>query len=112
MRMAKSESEATALFIKKLEQAMSGENIVYVISEKQLLSLLPQDAVRILVTAPLETIKERFKKRMRGTLPPPVEQMLEKKHGMFDNGEYALRFESGKDDLAQACETIASLLRK
>lgn len=106
LRMAKSESEAVSLFKKKLEEAMTGENILYVISEKEQVSLLPQGAIKILVTADLESIKERFRARMRGNLPRPVEQMLERKHGMFDAGDYDFRFNSGEDDLAEMCQKV------
>jgi len=37
------------------------------------------------LTAELDDIKERFRERMRGHLPPPVEKMLEAKHGMYDD---------------------------
>lgn len=79
LRMARSESEAAALFREKLQHAMDAGNIIYVISEPEHLRFLPEGAIRILVKADLETIKERFKARMRGNLPAPVVQMLEKK---------------------------------
>lgn len=85
LRMAKTESEATALFRKKLADAVDGDNIIYIISEKEHIALLPQGAVKVLVTASLETFKERFRIRMNGNLPKPIEQMLERKHGMFDD---------------------------
>ena len=106
LRMAKSESEATALFKKRLEQAMSGENIIYVISEKDQIDLLPEGAIRILVVADLESIKERFRTRMHGNLPKPVEEMLEKKHGMFDGGDYDFRFNSSQDALEDICKAV------
>ncbi|MBR4290927.1 MAG: hypothetical protein IKT52_09860 [Oscillospiraceae bacterium] len=84
LRLAKSEAVAKKLFQKKLEQAVSGENIVYVITEREHLSLLPDGAVRVLMTADLELILERFALRMRGNLPDPVKAMLQKKHGCFD----------------------------
>ena len=37
-----------------------------------------------MLTAELDTIKARFKERMSGNLPMPVEKMLEAKHGMYD----------------------------
>ena len=83
LRMAKSESEAVILFKEKLRNAVSGENMIYVISEPEHINLLPDGAIRILVSADIDTIKERFKARMHGNLPAPVEQMLEKKHGML-----------------------------
>ena len=84
LRLAKNESIAKKLFEKKLQQAVNGDNIIYVIAEKELLSLLPDGALRILVTADLELIKSRFAQRMQGNLPAPVAAMLEKKHGCFD----------------------------
>ena len=69
IRLAKSEREAERLFVTKLKNAVSGENIIYVISEKDQLDFLPDGAVKILVKTDIETIKERFKKRMRGNLP-------------------------------------------
>lgn len=99
LRLAKSESVAAALFQKKLKTALTGENVIYVISEKEHLALLPEGSVTILVMAELDTIKERFRARMRGNLPAPVEAMLEKKHGMFDGGTYTLRCHSGRDSV-------------
>ena len=85
LRLAKNEAIAKELFRKKLEAAVEGEDLVYVIAEKEHLQLLPEGAVRVLMTANLNLILDRFAVRMRGTLPPPVKQMLEKKHGIFDN---------------------------
>lgn len=79
MRFAKNEAIAKKLFQKKLEDAVSGAHIVYVISEKEHLPLLPDDAFRVLVTADLDVIKERFAQRMRGNLPAPVATMLARK---------------------------------
>ena len=106
LRMAKSESEAVILFRKKLESAVSGENLIYVISEPEQLALLPKDAVRILVSADIDTIKERFKTRMHGNLPAPVAQMLEKKHGVFDSVSYDYRFDGVRGDMSAFCESL------
>ena len=106
LRMAKSESEAVMLFRKKLENAVNGESIIYVISEPEHLKLLPKDALRVLVSADIDTIKERFKARMHGNLPAPVAQMLEKKHGIFDTGTYDYRFDSAHGDAAAFCEML------
>ena len=106
LRMAKTESEAVTLFRKKLESAVSGENLIYVISEPEQLALLPKDAVRILVSADIDTIKERFKTRMHGNLPAPVAQMLEKKHGVFDSVSYDYRFDGVRGDMSAFCESL------
>ena len=106
LRMAKSESEAVALFRERLRKSVSGENIIYVISEPEHLKLLPDGAVRILVYADLDTIKERFKLRMHGNLPAPVAQMLEKKHGIFDGGMYDYRIDGVNGDAAALCAAL------
>lgn len=106
LRLAKSEQEAAALFRKKLEQAVTGENLVYVITEPELVELLPAGAVKILVSADLDTIKERFRQRMHGVLPPPVAQMLERKHGVFDGGDYDYRYDGVGGDPAALCAAL------
>ena len=99
LRLAKNENIAKVMFQKKLTAAVNGENIIYVISEKEHLPLLPEGALRILVTADLELIKSRFAHRMRGNLPAPVASMLEKKHGCFDSEPQYIHVISGKTDL-------------
>lgn len=110
LRMAKSESEARALFKARLREAVTGPHILYVISEKEQLDFLPQEAVRVVVTADLADIKERFRRRMRGNLPKPVEQMLERKHGMFDGADCHIRFDSSREELDAVIEKISALL--
>ena len=111
LRMAKSESEAVSLFREKLRRAVSGDNIIYMISDPEHVKLLPDGAIRILVTADLETIKERFRARMRGNLPAPVALMLERKHGMFDSGEYDYRFDGATGDAESFCEVLKNVMR-
>ena len=106
LRLAKNENIAKVMFQKKLSAAVSCENIIYVISEKEHLSLLPEGALRILVTADLELIKSRFAKRMRGNLPVPVAAMLEKKHGCFDADPHDIHVVSGETDLDEVCRQI------
>lgn len=109
LRLAKNENMAKLLFQKKLNAALTGENIIYVISEKEHLALLPEEAIRVLVTAELETIKARFAQRMRGNLPAPVAVMLEKKHGCFDREPRDLHVVSGETDLSTVCDAIIKL---
>ena len=106
LRMSKSEREAVSLFRERLGQSVSGDNIIYVIADQEHVKLLPDRAIRILVTADLETIKERFTARMHGNLPAPVALMLERKHGMFDSGEYDYRFDGAKGDAKAFCEVL------
>ena len=106
LRLAKNENIAKVMFQKKLTVAVNGENIIYVISKKEHLSLLPEGALRILVTADLELIKTRFAERMRGILPAPVAVMLEKKHGCFDAQPHNIHVVSGETDLDTVVEKI------
>ncbi len=99
LRLAKNENIAKVMFQKKLAAAVDGENIIYVISEKEHLPLLPEGALRILVTADLKLIKSRFAQRMHGNLPAPVAAMLEKKHGCFDAEPHDIHVVSGETDL-------------
>ncbi len=106
LRLAKNENIAKVMFQKKLTGAVDGENVVYVISETEHLPLLPEGAIRILVTADLETIKARFAQRMRGNLPGPVAAMLEKKHGCFDDVPCDIHVISGQTDLDTVIERL------
>ncbi len=108
LRMAKSEDEAVSLFREKLCRAVSGDNIIYVITDPEHVKLLPDGVIRIFVTADLETIKERFTARMHGTLPGPVALMLERRHGMFDSGEYDYCFDGAEGDANVFCEVLKS----
>ena len=109
LRMAKSEGEAIKLFKEKLCAAVDGENVIYVISEREHIALLPEGAIKVVVTCDLALIKERFKARMRGVLPPPVEQMLERKHGIFDSEPCAIRVDTTDADVDALCDKILAL---
>ena len=93
LRMEKNPSAAAETFKATLKASLEGNNIIYLITEKEHMQLLPEGAFRIVLGAELETIKERFRVRMRGNLPAPVEKMLESKHGMFDNLDCDLRLD-------------------
>lgn len=108
LRLAKSEGVAKALFQKKLQ---GDENIIYVISELSQLALLPQNCVRVLVVADLETIKERFTVRLHGNLPPPVATMLERNYGRFETQPHDLRIDTERTSAADAAAQILTLVK-
>jgi len=111
MKLAKSEADAKRQFIDLLSENEKGDShIVYVITETDHLSFLPPKALRILVTAELGVIKERFSKRMNGNLPPPVAAMLEEKHGMFDDAEHDLHVENAGKSISEICDKIMEAL--
>ena len=93
LRLEKNPTLALDTFRKLLQDSVTGEDIIYIITEKEHVELLPEGAFRIVLTAELETIKARFKERKRGNLPAPVEKMLEAKHGMYDNLDCNLRLD-------------------
>ena len=94
LRLEKNPSLALEKFKTILKEAVIGDSIIYLITEKEHLSLLPEGAFKIVLTSELEVIKERFKERMRGNLPLQLEKMLEAKHGMYDNLKCDLRLDS------------------
>lgn len=112
LRLAKSENEAAVLFKEKLIEAVLKENIIYIISEPEQIKMLPDGAIRILVNADIDTIKERFKTRMHGNLPAAVARMLENKHGIFDSGVYDYRFDGVNGNVATLCNSIKNRLEK
>lgn len=109
LRLEKNEIAAKQSFQAKLREAINGENIIYVISEKEHLSLLPDGSIRVLVTADLETIKTRFAGRMHGNLPAPVATMLERKHGCFDMEPHDIHVISGITSVDDVCRKIAAI---
>ncbi|HOG00494.1 MAG TPA: hypothetical protein PK438_00860 [Clostridia bacterium] len=108
LRLAKTEPEARAAFSQMLRETQVP--VIFVAAEKELLGLIPDNAVRVLATADLALIRERFAKRTGGRLPPPVAAMLEKKHGCFDIEPHDIRFVSGESDPEETCAQIARLL--
>lgn len=110
LRLAKDEAGAKKQFTEKLREAVTGGPLIYVIAEREHLALLPEGAVRVLVTAELETIKERFAARMHGKLPPPVAAMLERNHGCFDGEPCKYHVISGETDPEEICGRIAAFL--
>ena len=97
LRLEKNPSMALEKFKGILKASVAGDNIIYLITEKEHIPLLPEGAFRIVLTAELDVIKERFKERMRGNLPMPLEKMLESKHGMYGNLECNLKLDANYD---------------
>lgn len=94
LRLEKNPTVALETFKKILQEAVSGDNIIYLITEKEHLALLPNNTFKIVLTCDLAVIKERFKERMRSNLPMPLEKMLEAKHGMYDNLDCDLKLDN------------------
>ncbi len=97
LRLEKNPSMAAEKFKEKLKNAVTGDHVIYLITEKEHLHLLPTGTFKIVLTADIEIIKERFKQRMRGNLPLPLEKMLEANHGMYDALECNLKLDANYD---------------
>lgn len=110
LRLAKNENDARTLFKKKLADAVAGEHVIYVVSEKEQLTFLPLTCVKVLVTANIESIKQRFAARMHGNLPVPVAAMLERKYGQFDRESYEIRIDTEVVTPEDACDAILQKL--
>ena len=95
LRLEKNPSVATETFKAMLQASVTGENLIYIITEKEHIDLLPAGVFTIVLTAPIDVIKARFKERMRGNLPAPVERMLEARHGMYDHFACHLKLDDG-----------------
>ena len=107
LRLAKNEADAKKSFIELLTDSIDSEkNVIYVISEMEHLSLLPDKALRIFATADIDVVKERFSKRMNGVLPPPVAAMLESKYDMFANERYDVKVDTSTECAVENCNKI------
>ena len=87
-----------------------GISIIYIISEIEHLGLLAENAFRVLVTADVDSIKQRFAKRLNGSLPAPISAMIEKKHGIFDDQKYDVLLNTDLLEPAEAVKIIVSHL--
>ena len=105
LRLEKNPSVAETTFKNLLKDAVEGDNIIYIITEREHLNLLPDNTFKIVLTADIEVIKERFKARMRGNLPLPLEKMLEANHGIYDNIQCNLKLDENYN-LAEVIEAI------
>ena len=105
LRLEKNPSVAETTFKNLLKDAVEGDNIIYIITEREHLNLLPDNTFKIVLTADIEVIKERFKARMRGNLPLPLEKMLEANHGIYDNLQCNLKLDENYN-LAEVIDAI------
>ena len=61
LRLEKNPSAAMETFKATLRASVNGDNIIYIITEKDHIQLLPEGAFRIVLTAKLDVIKARFR---------------------------------------------------
>lgn len=112
LRLCRSPEDSQRQFRQLLAAHVRGpEHLIYVLSETELLSLLPEGCLRVLVTAELPDIEARFARRMGGALPPPVAAMLRRKHGCFDSEPHDLHIHTGETGVETACQAVLARIR-
>lgn len=107
LRMAKNPVEAEELFQNYLRENANEKNlIVILIADTEALKFLPEHVLKVRCEVPFDTIKERFAKRRHGNLSPEAAAMLEKNHGMFDDLDVDLSYDTLQTDVNRICDEI------
>ena len=92
MELADSEPEARAAFRQLLEQAQHTEDyVIYIVTDRELMELLPPCCLRVLCKASLKTVKARFSAQMQEPLTAAMAAMLKKQYDSFDDCPHDLR---------------------
>ena len=92
MELAPSEPEARAAFRQLLEQAQDEEDyVIYIVTDRELMELLPERCLRVLCKASLKTVKTRFAAQMQEPLTAAMTAMLKKQYDSFDECPHDLR---------------------
>jgi adenylate kinase family enzyme len=116
LSFVKNENEAWKILMDKLAAAsnskeLSGEAIVYIITDKNIVSKLPSlnNVVRVKFTADLDIIKDRFAKRMKGNLPQPVEKMLERQVKDWEDVSCDICIDTTSTDSASLADKVIEI---
>ena len=116
LRFAKNENEAWNIFNKKLLEAsnikgFSSKSIIYIISDKNILTKLKSfdNAIFVKFTADLNIIKDRFAKRTKGNLSRPIEKMLEKQVKDWENTSYNLCIDTTNEEPIELAKKITDI---
>jgi len=110
LRLSDKEADARQRFARMLEKASADHaSTIYLVNEMPQLALLPEKCIRVLVTAPIEDIEQRFTRRMNGVLPSAVAYTLRKNHGLFDRVPHHVHVHSGQNHVLEDCARILAL---
>ena len=97
--LAPEESDARQRFRTLLAEAQYTEDfVIYLVTDKALLSVLPERCLRVLCKAQLKTVKERFAAQMGEPLSFSMSAMLERQYNSFDDCAHSLRLDPTADD--------------
>lgn len=104
LKLAKNKNDAEKAYKELLKESIgSGPDLIAVVSETEDLALIPEGALKVLFVTEPDIMKQRFGQRMRGSLPPAVEAMLERKAAAWNGQPYDMKVEShlhGPDEIA------------
>ena len=83
--LAPEESTARALFRQRmLEEEFTDSYLIYIVTDREQMNLLPPRCLRVLCKASLKTVMARFSAQMQEPLTPAMAAMLKKQYNSFD----------------------------
>jgi cytidylate kinase len=113
LKLAKNSQLAWNEFVKLLQKASDAErlsdSIIYIVttfSDIREVSALPESTIKIRFFADVEALKARFSKRLNGTLPPPIENMLISQLEDSATRDYVMEFDTTDADSHRIAEEI------
>jgi cytidylate kinase len=109
LKLAKNNIEAGKAFKKVLND--SPENIIYVISDLEDYQFVPDSAYKVRFSASLETMKNRFAKRINSPVSDPIVKMLEKKSELWQQKACDLSVDSDEEDAERISNMILKNIR-
>ena len=88
----------------------SGESLIFVCTENELFDRISvkENIFTVRFTATPEKIERRFGERMRGSLPKPLEMMLEKQMNLWEEIESSLLVDSSSESPEEAAKRVLS----
>ena len=115
LRLAKTESNAWAAFLALLRAAqdapLGAASVAYVVAEPELSARLMEIRTkRILFTAELSLVQQRFAQRMGGTLPAPVAAMLTAKAARWATVPCDVRIDTTTWTAEETASAVIALL--
>ena len=79
------ENKARAIFRQMLlEEEFTADYVIYIVTDRELMSLLPPRCLRVLCKASLKTVMARFSEQIQSPLTPAMTAMLKKQYNSFD----------------------------
>ena len=68
-----------------MEEQFTDSYVIYIVTERELMELLPPRCLKVLCKANLKTVMARFSDQMQAPLTPAMTAMLKKQYNSFDD---------------------------